>query len=129
MDHNEEEKDADPGQEATPKKSNRGSSAENTPKIWPTSKEGSHVQDSTPGRRSPRRKKTTSGCHDNVDGSVDESVDPERRASQDCHPYAPSFGLRMRFSLILPTSGAAFKYITDDGKVRNRKIVSEKQPE
>ena len=101
MDDNDEEKNADPGQEATPKNSNRGSSAKNTPKKWPAGKEGSHVQDRTPGRHSPRRKKTTSGRNDNVDGSVDGSVDPERRASQDCHPYAPSFGLRMRFAFII----------------------------
>ena len=36
----------------------------------------------------------------------------------------------LTLSSIIPTSGASFKYIiTDDGKVRNCKIVSEKQPE
>ena len=64
-----------------------------------------------------------------MDGSIDGSVDLERRVTQDSHPYAPSFGLCMRFSSIIPTSGASFKYkIAEEGKVRNRKIVSEKQP-
>ena len=73
--------------------------------------------------------KTTSGPNDNVDGSVDGSVDNESIASQDCLPYAPSFGLRMRFAFIISTPGSTFKSITADKDVRNRKIVSEKQPE
>ena len=99
------------------------------PKKSQTGEEDSHVEGSKPGRRSLRKKKAMSARHDDVDGSIDGSVNLERRASQDSHTYAPSFGLRMRFAIILPTSGASFKYINDDGKVRNRKIVSEKQPE
>ena len=49
------------------------------------------------GWKSPRRKKGKPGCDDDVEGSVEGSVDLEGSVSKDAaHPYAPSVGLHIR---------------------------------
>ena len=127
---NEGENEAHTGQEATPQKSNRGTAVEIMPDKSPTSKEDSHSEGNKPERQIPRNKKrNTSGSNDNFDGSVDGSIDNESITGQDCLPYAPSFGIRMRFASIIPTPGSTFKHTTPDKDVRNRTIVSEIQPE
>ena len=100
-DEDEDEEIAKAGQEATPKKCNLGSGGHNVPKKARTCDKDGDDDGGKQGWKSQRRRKGTSGCDDDVEGSVEGSVDLERSVSEDSHPYAPSFGLRMRFSSLL----------------------------
>ena len=128
-------KKAEVVEQATPKKSNLGAGGKNMAEIAPSGDDDGQDDGGKQVRTSPRRKKGTSRRHHDAQGNVEGSVDLDGSVSEsvlgsDEKPYASSFSLRMRFLDLAKLSGASFKYTkADDGKVRNRKIVSEKQPE